>query len=100
MSFRLRLTLFLVIIVVLPMIALAVLVSQIASDSESGKADARLSSGLHTATTVYENAQADSARDARRIASAIAADPQAGEAVARGSGGRPAAPPRQDGEPV
>ncbi len=41
MSFRLRLTLFFVIIVVLPMVALAVLVSQIASDSESGKADAR-----------------------------------------------------------
>src|SRR4051812_29732801 len=85
MSFRLRLTLFFVIIVVLPMIALAVLVSQIASDSESGKADARLSSGLHTATTVYENAQADSARDARRIASAIAGDPQAVEVMRSGS---------------
>jgi diguanylate cyclase (GGDEF)-like protein len=85
MSFRLRLTLFFVIIVVLPMIALAVLVSQIASDSESGKADARLSSGLHTATTVYETAQADSTRDARRIASAIAADPQAVEVMRSGS---------------
>src|SRR5687767_15621182 len=77
MSFRLRLTLFFVLIVVLPMIALAVLVSQIASDSESGKADARLSAELHTATVVYETAQADSRRIAGEIANEIAADPSA-----------------------
>ena len=68
MSFRLRLTLFFVIIVVLPMIALAVLVSQIASDSESGKTDARLSAELHTATAGYESAQADSRRVAQPVA--------------------------------
>jgi diguanylate cyclase (GGDEF)-like protein len=85
MSFRLRLTLFFVIIVVLPMIALAVLVSQIAADSESGKADARLSAGLRTATTVYEEAQEDSAAAARRIAGDLAADPDAVAALRDGS---------------
>ena len=57
MSFRVRLTLFFVLIVVLPIVALAVLVSQVASDSESGKVDARLSAGLRTATTVSAGAQ-------------------------------------------
>jgi diguanylate cyclase (GGDEF)-like protein len=84
MSFRLRLTLFFVIIVVLPMVALAVLVSQIASDSESGKADARLSAGLRTATTVYEDAQQNSTRAARRVAAEIAADPDAVAALRGG----------------
>jgi diguanylate cyclase (GGDEF)-like protein len=68
---------FFVLIVVLPMVALAVLVSQIASDSESGKANARLSAELGTATTVYEQAQADSRRVAGEIAARIAADPTA-----------------------
>lgn len=77
MSFRLRLTLFFVLIVVLPMVALAVLVSQVASDSESGKADARLSAELGTATTVFEQAQADSRRVAGEIANDLASDPAA-----------------------
>ncbi len=85
MSFRLRLTLFFVIIVVLPMVALAVLVSQIASDSETGKADARLSAELRTATTVYENAQADSRRVAGEIAADLAADPSATETLRAGT---------------
>jgi diguanylate cyclase (GGDEF)-like protein len=85
-SFRLRLILFFVLIVVLPMIALAVLVSQVASDSESGKADARLGAGLHTATTVYESAQADSHRTANQIASELANDPAAVETLTSGSG--------------
>ncbi|MDX6581749.1 MAG: hypothetical protein QOI10_933 [Solirubrobacterales bacterium] len=77
MSFRLRLTLFFVLIVALPMVALAVLVSQVASDSESGKIDARLSAELRTATTVYEQAQTDSRRVAGEIADSIANDPAA-----------------------
>ena len=83
-SFRLRLTLFFVLIVVLPMVALAVLVVQIAADSESGKADARLSAGLRTATTVYEQAQADSRRVAGEIAADVAADPAAVAALEGG----------------
>jgi hypothetical protein len=41
-SFRSRLTTFFVLIVVLPMIAVAVLVADVTDESESGKADARL----------------------------------------------------------
>ncbi|MGH2950924.1 MAG: diguanylate cyclase [Solirubrobacterales bacterium] len=68
MSFRGRLTLFFVLIVVLPMIALAALVVQIAGDSASGKADARLAAGLETAIAVYEDRIADAGAVARRIA--------------------------------
>ena len=79
MSFRVRLTLFFVLIVALPMVALAVLVSQIAADSESGKVDARLSAGLRTATNVFKEAEQDSARAAHRLAAEIAGDPTSEE---------------------
>ena len=46
MSFRGRLTLFFVAIVVVPMIAVGVLVVQVTNDSRNGKADARLAGGL------------------------------------------------------
>ncbi len=75
MSFRLRLTLFFVLIVVLPMIALAILVSQIAADSADGKSDARLDSGLRTATNLFESAERQSQRSADAIAAQIADDP-------------------------
>ena len=77
MSFGLRLTLFFALIVVLPMVALAVLVSQIAGDSSTGKADARLQAGLQTATNVYDQAQTASLEAARRIADRVTADPAA-----------------------
>jgi diguanylate cyclase (GGDEF)-like protein len=83
-SFRLRLTLFFVLIVVLPIVALVVLVSEIAADSENGKVDARLSAGLRTATTVYEEAQEDSRPVARRLADELAADTAATEALSSG----------------
>ena len=84
MSFRLRLTLFFTLIVVLPMVALAVLVSQIAGDSSTGKADARLQAGLQTATNVYDQAQATSLETARRIADRVNADPAAIAALENG----------------
>jgi len=83
-SFRLRLTLFFTLIVVLPMVALAVLVSQIAGDSSTGKADARLQAGLQTATNVYDQAQATSLETARRIADRVNADPAAIAALENG----------------
>jgi diguanylate cyclase (GGDEF)-like protein len=55
-SFRGRLTLFFVAIVVLPMIAVAVLVVQVTEDSANGKADARLATGLETAQQIYDRA--------------------------------------------
>jgi two-component system, cell cycle response regulator len=83
-SFRLRLILFFVLIVVLPMGALAVLVSQIASDSATGKADARLDTGLSTATTLFEQQQAEAREAAGSIADKIARDPAAGTALQSG----------------
>src|SRR4051794_4706619 len=71
MSFRGRLTLFFLLIVVLPMIALAVLVTQIATDSTNGKADARLAEGLDSALTLYR----DEAVSARAAAKQAAHDP-------------------------
>jgi diguanylate cyclase (GGDEF)-like protein len=85
LSFRLRLTLFFVLIVALPMVALAVLVSEIAADSADGKADARLDVALRTATSLYEDAQADSRREAKRIAAGIAVDQAATAALEAGS---------------
>jgi diguanylate cyclase (GGDEF)-like protein len=83
-SFRLRLILFFVLIVVLPIAALAVLVTQIAEDSESGKIDAQLSAGLRTATTVYEGAEAESQRTVDELARDLAADPDAVAALRSG----------------
>jgi diguanylate cyclase (GGDEF)-like protein len=83
-SFRLRLTLFFVLIVVLPMVALAVLVSEIAADSAEGKVDARLDAGLRTATSLYGEAQADSRRAAEGIAAGIGGDPAAIAALQSG----------------
>ena len=60
LSFRLRLTLFFVLIVVLPIVALAVVVVQVASDSADGKADARLDAGLRAATTLYDRVSDES----------------------------------------
>jgi diguanylate cyclase (GGDEF)-like protein len=87
LSFRLRLTLFFVLIVVLPMVALAVLVSEIAADSADGKVDARLDAGLRTATSLYEDAQTQSRREAKRIAAEIANDESASAALESGSAG-------------
>ena len=52
MSFRGRLTLFFLLIVVMPMIAVAVLVTQVTAQSRNGKADARLAAGLETALSI------------------------------------------------
>ena len=60
------------------MIALAVLVVQIAGDSATGKADARLAAGLDTAIALYE----DRVGDARAAARRIAAEPGFTAAVA------------------
>jgi diguanylate cyclase (GGDEF)-like protein len=70
LSFRTRLTLFFLLIVVLPMIAVAVLVSELSRESRTGKADARLSSSVQTALAVY----GDELRQSRRAAHRAAVD--------------------------
>ncbi len=54
MSFRGRLALFFLLIVVIPIAAIALLVVDVTRDSQDGKADARLSTGVDTALAVYE----------------------------------------------
>ena len=68
MSFRTRLGLFFVLIVVLPMVALAFVLVHVSDDSRTGKADARLASGMGTALTLYRDYLADSRLVSRRMA--------------------------------
>src|SRR5215207_82490 len=82
MSFRGRLTLFFLLIVVLPMIAVAVLVTQIVAESTNGKADARLAEGLDSGLTVYR----DDAAAASRAAKQVATEPSVSAAISAGSG--------------
>jgi hypothetical protein len=71
-SFRGRLTLFFMLIVVLPMVAVAVLVVNVTGESRNGKADARLAAGLEAAGELYQ----DATDRAERVAGGIARDPQ------------------------
>jgi sensor histidine kinase regulating citrate/malate metabolism len=66
MSFRARLTIFFVLIVVVPMVAIGVLMFRLINDSEQGKADARASGVAITARSVYESQAATLARTPRR----------------------------------
>ena len=81
MSFRRRLTLFFVLIVVVPMAALAAIVVELAGSSQSGKADARLAAGLETGLSLYR-AEQDRAEEAARKA---ATDPELAAAIRRES---------------
>ena len=80
MSFRARLTLFLLLIVALPMIVIAVLASRTADDAASGKADARLFAGLETATVLYD----DAASAAQEAAEDMGSDAALGDAIRSG----------------
>jgi diguanylate cyclase (GGDEF)-like protein len=90
-TFRRRLIIFFVLIVVLPMAAVALLVTQVADELRTGKADARLDASMETALSVLDRALAASAADARaagrdpELARALRdRDPRkAGEAVTR-----------------
>jgi len=80
MSFRGRLLVFFTIIVVIPMIAVALVLFSLTEDSEHGKVDARLASGVRTALAFYEEG-----RDAARPAVArVAADDALERAMASG----------------
>src|SRR3954453_13600843 len=52
-SFRSRLLLFFMIIVIVPMIAVTLVLFSITKDSETGKADAQIAQGLRTAFASY-----------------------------------------------
>src|SRR3712207_8074846 len=80
MSCRARLFLFFVIIVVVPMIAVALVLFSLTKDSETGKADAQIAQGLRVAFAEYS----DSRADARIVLGRIARDPSLGDALAEG----------------
>jgi diguanylate cyclase (GGDEF)-like protein len=81
-DFRARLRLFFVLLVILPMIALALVLFTLTSRSETGKADAGIASGSRTAFAIYEE-RAAAATPALR---AVASDPQLSAALRAGSG--------------
>src|SRR5882762_5490117 len=67
MSFRTRLTLFFVLIVVVPLVAVGFVLFHLVSDSETGKADARVSEGRSVATGLYNQAVRDAGPAARVV---------------------------------
>lgn len=68
MSFRTRLTLFFVLIVVVPMIALGVVVVRLVSDSQHAKATAQNRASAAAAVADYQRLSAEGASDARALA--------------------------------
>jgi diguanylate cyclase (GGDEF)-like protein len=69
MSFRGRLRMFFVLIVVVPMIALAIVLFTLTARSETGKADAGIASGVRTAFAVHDEQVRQTRDEARRVAS-------------------------------
>jgi diguanylate cyclase (GGDEF)-like protein len=70
MSFRSRLRLFFVLIVIVPMLSVAIILFRLISDNETGKADAGLAARQQTARTLYQ----DAVRRAERAVQAIGSD--------------------------
>jgi diguanylate cyclase (GGDEF)-like protein len=73
MSFRSRLTLFFVAIVIVPMVSMAIVLFRLLSDNEQGKGDARIAARQQTAINLYDDARRNAAQKARRIAATDAA---------------------------
>ncbi len=67
MSFRTRLGLFFLLMVAIPIGAIAVLASGVTGDSEAGKADASLSTGLEAAIAVFEESQTAADREVNAL---------------------------------
>jgi diguanylate cyclase (GGDEF)-like protein len=81
-NFRARLRLFFVLLVIVPMIALAVVLFTLTARSETGKADAGIAAGTRTAFGIYE----ERAAAAGPAVHEVAADPQLTDALASGTG--------------
>jgi diguanylate cyclase (GGDEF)-like protein len=80
MSFRGRLRLFFTIIVIVPMIAVALVLFALSEQSETGKADAELASGLRSALGLY----GESAERAESALREVARDPRIRAELDRG----------------
>jgi diguanylate cyclase (GGDEF)-like protein len=81
-NFRARLRLFFVLLVIVPMIALAVVLFTLTARSETGKADAGIAAGTRTAFSLYEERAAAAGPAVREVA----ADPRLTAALASGTG--------------
>ena len=82
MSFRNRLTFFFVVIVIVPMIAVAVVLFRLIADNETGKSDAAVAARAQTALKLYtQDAQTPAGADA---AATVARDGVLGPALAAG----------------
>src|SRR3954469_24699109 len=79
MSFRSRLLLFFMIIVIVPMIAVELVLFSITADSETGTADAALAQGQRAAFAVYDGDRAEAGDELEKVAR----DPQLAAALAR-----------------
>jgi diguanylate cyclase (GGDEF)-like protein len=67
MSFRTRLTLFFVLIVIFPMVSVAVVVFRLISDNETATVEARLAEGQAAAIGLYDESRKDALRALRRV---------------------------------
>jgi diguanylate cyclase (GGDEF)-like protein len=67
MSFRSRLTLFFLVIVIVPMIAVAVVLFRLVGDSEEGKTDAQLGQAQRAASGLFDDLQRRAAAASRTI---------------------------------
>ncbi|MDQ3571549.1 MAG: diguanylate cyclase [Actinomycetota bacterium] len=77
MSFRNRLGLFFILLVAIPMAAIAILAADVTGDAQAGKADARLSVALEAALRVYE----DQREEAKDLATELLIDPKVLDAI-------------------
>jgi diguanylate cyclase (GGDEF)-like protein len=84
MSFRTRLTLFFVLIVIFPMVSVAVVVFRLISDNETAKVEARLAEGQAAAIGLYD----ESRKNALVALRNVGADPQFVQAVRSGNRAR------------
>ena len=80
MSFRARLWLFLALIVIVPIIALALVLFSLTASRETDKADAGIAQGARTASVVHEAQARETADELREVA----ADPALRQALANG----------------
>ena len=76
-SFRNRLGLFFILLVAIPMAAIAILAADVTGDAQAGKADARLSVALEAALRVYE----DEREEAKDLATELLVDPKVLDAI-------------------
>ena len=68
MSFRGRLRLFFAIIVIVPMVAVGAVLFSLTEDSERGKADAGIATGVNATLSLYRDARAAARPSLRRVA--------------------------------